>query len=294
LWYSGLVVALLVLLGAGFLYAEKQAWEFSWDVISGRPAAQVDGEAIPRSEARERLNVSRRMLEKEYGSGLFADERGRALLGSLERDVLEALVEERLVTREAGRLGIKVGDEQVQQELRRIQEIGREIYGTGEKFQASLDEDGISKEYLQKQVRNLLLLQEVKRAKAPPQSDPDAYFADWLTRDRRSAKVAFNPTIPPAPGIAPGETACCGPPGGGGGGTVGGCGTGQPLPGAVDPQLKSAASAAAFAAYRATHPAGQGLEAKVADYGCHVQVDIQKDGRIVASYSYKDGKASEI
>ncbi len=293
LWYSGMVVALLLLLGAGFLYAEKESWKFSWDVISGRPAAQVDGEAIPRSEARERLNVSRRMLEKEYGSGLFTGERGRALLGSLERDVLETLVEERLVAREANRLKIKVGDEQVQQELQRMQKIGREIYGTGEKFQASLDEDGISREYLKKQVRNLLLLQEVKKAKAPPQSDPDAYFADWLTRDRRSARVTFNQTIPPAPGGGQRETACCGSTGKDGGAEAGGCGTKQPG-GAVDPQLNSAASAAAFDAYRATHPAGQGLEAKVTDYGCHIQVDIEKDGRIVASYSYKDGKASEI
>ncbi|MCK9365020.1 MAG: SurA N-terminal domain-containing protein [Syntrophales bacterium] len=292
LWYSGIAVVLLLLAGAGFLYAEKQAWEFSWDVVLGRPAAVVNGESISRSEARSKLNVSRLMLEKEYGKGLFAGEQGRALLGRLERDVLEKMVEERLVAREASRLKIKVGDDLVQQEIKRIEKIGREIYGNDDNFQASLKEDGISQEYLVGQVRNLLLFQEVKKAKAPPQADSEAYFAEWLTQDRKAAKVAFNQTVPPAPSLAQGEESCCGA-GGGSSAGVGGCGTKQ-APGALDPKLQSTASVAALDAYRGTHPAEQGLEAKVTDYGCHVQVDIEKGGKIVASYSYRDGKVSEI
>jgi len=296
LWYSGIAAALLLLAGAGFLYAEKQAWEFSWDALLGRPAAVVNGESISRSEARARLNVSRRMLEKEYGKGLFAGEQGRALLGRLESDVLEMMVEERLVAREADRLKIRVDDDRVQQELQKIQKIGGEIYGNGDKFQASLKEDGISREYLTNQVRNLLLRQEVKKAKSLPETDPDANFVAWLTQDRQIAKVTFNQTITTSPAFAQGGQSCCGSGGGGGAGAVGsagGCGTKQ-APGALDPKLKSTASAAALAAYRGTHPAEQGLEAKVTDYGCHVQVDIEKGGKIVASYSFRDGKVSEI
>ena len=119
-WYAVAAAALLLLSGAAFLYAEKNDWEFSRDALLGRPAVVVNGDPIARSEARERLNVSRLMLEKEYGKGLFAGEQGRVLLGRLERDVLEKMVDERLVAQEASRMKIRVGDDRVRQEMQRI------------------------------------------------------------------------------------------------------------------------------------------------------------------------------
>ena len=287
LWYPVAAAALLFLAGSVFWHGDKNSWDFSWDALLGRSAAVVNGEPIARSEARERLNVSRLMLEKEYGKGLFAGEQGRVLLGRLERDVLEKMVEERLVVQEASRLKIRVGDDRVRQE---IQKIGREIYGNWENFQASLKEDGISQEYLMNHVRNLLLSQEVKKVKSLPETDPDTYFVAWLEQDRRSAKVTFNQTITPLQAFAQGQRSCCGSDGGGG---AGGCGTKQGS-GTLDPELKSKASAASLEAYRETHPAEKGVGAKVTDYGCHIQVDIEREGKIVGSYSYSDGKVFEI
>ena len=182
LLYSGAAAVILMLAGAVFLYGEKNAWEFSWDSLLRRPAAVVNGEPIAWSEARERFRITRLMMEKEYGKELFVGERGRAYLRDLERDVLERMIGERLVAQEARRLNIRVGDDRVKKE---IQEIGREIYGNWENFQASLREDGISPEYLSAHVRNLLLRQEIKKAKAPAGADPDEYFSVWLTQDRR-------------------------------------------------------------------------------------------------------------
>ena len=286
LWYFGAAAVILILVGAIFLYGEKNVWDFSWNALIGRPSAVVNGEPIARSEARERLNVSRLMLEKEYGKGLFAGEQGRALLGRLERNVLEKMVEERLVAQEASRLKIRVDDDRVRQE---IQKIGREIYGNWENFQTSLKEDGISPEYLMNHVRNLLLRQEVKKVKSPPEADPDTYFVAWLTQDRRSAKVTFNQTITPLQTFAQGQRSCCGS---GGGGGAGGCGGGgqQAAAGPLDPQLKSEASTAALDAYRKTNPADKDVAAQVTDYGCHVQVDIEQGGRVVKSYAYQDGR----
>jgi len=286
LWYFGAAAVILILVGAIFLYGEKNVLDFSWNALIGRPSAVVNGEPIARSEARERLNVSRLMLEKEYGKGLFAGEQGRALLGRLERNVLEKMVEERLVAQEASRLKIRVDDDRVRQE---IQKIGREIYGNWENFQTSLKEDGISPEYLMNHVRNLLLRQEVKKVKSPPEADPDTYFVAWLTQDRRSAKVTFNQTITPLQTFAQGQRSCCGS---GGGGGAGGCGGGgqQAAAGPLDPQLKSEASTAALDAYRKTNPADKDVAAQVTDYGCHVQVDIEQGGRVVKSYAYQDGR----
>ena len=206
-WYAVAAAVFLLLSGAAFLYAEKNDWEFSRDALLGRPAAVVNGDPIARSEARERLNVSRLMLEKEYGKGLFAGEQGRALLGRLEREVLEKMVDERLVAREASQMKIRVGDDRVRQEMQRI---GREIYGNWENFQASLKEDGISQEYLMNHVRNLLLRQEVRKAKFPTETDPDAYFVAWLEQGRRSAKVTFNQAITPLQVSSQGRGSCCG------------------------------------------------------------------------------------
>lgn len=293
LWYSSFAVALFLLAGAAFLYAEKQPWDFSWDALIGRPAALVNGEPIARSEARERLQVSRLMLEKTYGKGLFAGEEGRELLGRLERDVLEKMVEERLVAREAERLQIRVDDERVRQE---IEKIGQEIYGNRENFRASLKEDGISDEYLTNHIRNLLVRQEFKKAQPPPnpKTDPDAHFAAWLTQKRQSATVSFNPTIPPTGRSAQAGASCCGSGGGGGSGGCGsgGCGTKQD-PALIDPTLKSKAGEAALAEYHKLNPAEKGLEARVTDYGCHIQVDIEKGGRTVRSYRYQDGRVTD-
>ena len=168
-WFLIGTVVILILAGAVYSYGERNSWELFRDALLGRPAAVVNGEPVDRSVLRERMSISRRMAEREYGKDLFTGERGRAYLTELERDVLEKMVEERLVAQEARRLNITVSDELVHQEMRKI---GREIYGTWEKFQAGLREDGISPEYLTAHVRNRLLFREVKKAKNPPGENP--------------------------------------------------------------------------------------------------------------------------
>jgi hypothetical protein len=243
----------------------------------------INGEPVAWSEARERFKTTRVILEKQYGNDLFTGERGRVILTDMQKAVLDKILDERLVAQEARRMNIKVGDERVRQEL---QKIAGEIYGNWENFQASLREDGVSQEYLMNHVRNLLLSREVKKAKAPPGVDPDEYFGAWLIRDRRKAKVTFSKIAGSIQASSPGRGTCCGS-------GAGGCGGSQSAIGSLDPELKGKASAAAIEAYRETHPAEKGVEAQVADYGCHIQVDIEKGGRVVWSYIYQDGKVTD-
>jgi hypothetical protein len=279
-WFLASTVAILLLAGAVYAYGEKNVWDFSWDAFLGRPAAVVNGEPASRSALRERVTISRRMLEREYGKEIFTGDRGRTLLAELERDVLEKMVEERLVVQEARRLKITVGDERVRQEL---QTIAREIYGTWEKFQASLKEDGISPEYLADHVRNLLLFREVTKAKTGGSSDQNA--AGWLVQARQNAEVTLSKDASLLPVSSGGRGSCCGS------GGCGGCGGKRTSE--VSPELKEKASAAALGEYRKTNPVGQDAQAQVTDYGCHVQVDIEQAGRVVKSYTYQDGRAFE-
>ena len=299
LLYPGVAAVILLLLASAvIIYGENNAWDFSLDSLLQRPVAVVNGEPIAWSEARERFKTARLILEKEYGKELFSGKRGKALLADMERDVLERMVAERLVAQEARRMNVTIPDGRVLQEM---QNIGREIYGNWENFQASMREDGISQEYLSAHVRNVLLSQEIKKAKTPVGVDPDEYFGVWLIQGRRNAKVTFSKSIGPVQVSTQGQGSCCGsggPASGGGCGGRGrsggtGCGGQQAAAGPVDPQLNKEASAAALDAYRRTNPAEKDVVAKVSDYGCHVQVDIEKGGAIIKSYAYQDGQVFE-
>ncbi len=282
--YIILAGVLIPLAGSLLWHGYSGAGKYYWEDLSGATAAVINGEPVTRSEVRERLRISRVMLEKQYGSEIFAGEKGRVLLVNLEQDLLEKILAERLVAREARRMNIQVGDEAVREKM---QKIATEIYGNWDNFQASLREDGISQEYLRNHLRNLLVQQEVARAKAPPQADPDAYFVVWLNQAREEAKVDFiRKTVSAVEASSQGQGGC----GGSGGGGCGGCGGKQASAGPLDPALKSQASAVALEAYRQANPAATGLEAKVTDFGCHIQVDIEKGGKIIWSYTYENGR----
>jgi hypothetical protein len=293
-WYLAAGLSLILLLAVGLLIgrAHEAGWDFSWDALTGKPVAVINGDPVTRPEFRERLAISRTMLERQYGKGLFAGEKGEALLANLERDVLEKLLEDRLVAQEARLLNVLVSDEQVRQEL---EATGREIYGNREKFQATLKDDGISEEYLFDHIRNLMLRREVAKAKVFDGSDTDESLGIWLVQARQNAGVTvyrtggWGSSQPPSRG----GSSCCGSGGVAPSGGGGGCGGSGTPAGAVDLELKKEASAAALAEYRKANPVGQGVETRATDFGCHVQVDIVKEGKILKSYSYQNGKAFE-
>jgi hypothetical protein len=287
-WYWAAGIGFFLTAGVLLWHARAGVWDFSWDALTGKPVAVINGDPVPRQEFRERLAISRIMLERQYGKDLFAGEKGRALQADLERDVLEKMLEDRLVAQEARRLNVRVSDERVREEM---EAIGREIYGSPEKFQATLKDDGIPKQYLFDHIRNLILRQEVAKGKTPSGADTDESLGVWLIQARQDAGVTVYRAVGSSRSPSPGGSSCCGSGGGGSGGGMDGCGVSGAPAGAVDPELKGAASAAALAEYRKINPAGQGVETRVIDYGCHIQVDIEQGGKVVRSYTYQDGKA---
>ena len=256
------------------------SWSLSLDLILGKPAAVINGESIGRIDLKARVKSIQAMVERQYGRDFFAGERGRMLLEILAQEVLDRMLEERLVAQEARRLGIQISDGTAQKEL---QKIAKEIYGTWENFQARLREDGVSKEDLQDHIRNLLLYKAVRAAKTPPASNPDISFNAWLIQAKQRAEVAIYDS-----GNSTGSSSA----------SVGGCcslgGSGGRPGGPVDPKTESQAKKVALEAYQKANPAEKGVAAKVTNYGCHIQVDIQKEGRIVKSYTYQRGKVFEI
>jgi hypothetical protein len=281
-WFAGAGGAVLLLIAGAVLWrAQAEGWDFSWAALTGTPVAVVNGEGISRDAFRERLGISQGMLERQYGRGLFSGEQGSAVLVELQSEVLERMIQERLVSQEAKRLNISVTDTQVKEEL---EAIGKEVYGSAENFQASLKEEGISPGYLFSHIRTLLLRKEVDKARAVATAGgvPSGY---WLVQARQEAKVDIYKTAGLAQ-AAGGAGSCCDLPGAAGENEAGGKGQ------TADP--KSQAAQAGLAAFQKANPGAKGAQARVTDYGCHMQVDIEQAGKLVKSYIYQNGEATAL
>jgi parvulin-like peptidyl-prolyl isomerase len=108
---------------------------------------------------------------------------------------------------EARKLGVQITDEQVKEKLDRIT---KEVFGTRENFQARLQEDGISKDDLQNNLRSLLILEALKKAKVQRGADPDVSFSAWLIQAKQKAElVIYDSNLGGM--TLPSMGACCGP-----------------------------------------------------------------------------------
>ncbi len=283
-WVFSIVFSSVLLLLAGMLlwHGGFGFLDLSLDSILGRPAAVINGESISRADLKARVRTIQAIVERQHGKEIFAGERGRALWANLENEVLDGMLEEKLVNQEGRKLGIQITDEQVKQ---KVDFITKEVFGTWEKFQARLQEDGMSKEDLQGNIRNLLLLEAIKKVKAQEGANPDASSNAWLIQARQKAEVTVYHSGNLTRGASALAGGCCGA-----GGSSGGCSGGGGTARQADPRIEREAQTAALEAFQRTNPAEKGVTAKVTDYGCHIQVDIQKEGRLIKSYSYQNGK----
>ena len=287
IWIASLVFsgALLVLAGMLLWHGGVSLGELIPSTFAANPAAVVNGESISEADFQDRLQSVRRILERQNGSNLFAGERGRVLFENLRAEVLDEMVEEKLVDQEARKLGIQVTEMSIQEETQRI---AREIYGAQENFQKWMEEMGIQEEELKARLRAHLREDAVKRAKSPRGEDPEAAFKAWLVQARQGSLIEVSDTLKRSSSGFARAGGCCGS-----GPSSRGCGAQGRSGKQLDPQTESKAQNLALEAYRKVNPSEQGLTAKVTDYGCHIQVDIQKDGRVVKSYTYQDGKVFE-
>lgn len=283
-WFFSILFAgvLIFLTGLMVGHGTLGDWNLSLAALWGKPAAVINGETISRNEFEARMKSVRKAVERQYGKSAFSGERGEALLAMLGQEVLEDMLEERLVAQEARRLKIEIREERVAEEVRRI---SKEMYGDWEKFQHRLREDGISLEDLQKHIRNLLLYNALREAKTPAGADPEGFFKAWLIQAKQKADLVMSEPANRGRAASFSGGSCC---------PSGGPSAGRGSSGALDSQAEKEAKKAALEAYQRGNPAPREVSAQVTDYGCHLQVDIQKDGKIVKSYSYQGGKIFEI
>jgi hypothetical protein len=286
LWIFSLLFSGILLFLAGLVlwHGGLSFGSLSLDWIWGKPAAVINGESISGTDLKARMRTVQAVVERQHGKDIFAGERGRALLANLNEELLNRMLEEKLMYQEARKLGIQITDEQVQQKL---DQITKEVFGTWEKFRARLQEEGMSKEDLQNNLRFLLILEALKKAKAQEGTDPDVSFSAWLIQAKKKAElVIYDSNIGGM--TLPSTGGCCGP-----GGPSGGPGERPGTARRIDPKIEREAQKAGLEAFQKSNPSEKGVTAKVTDYGCHIQVDIQKEGKVLISYTYQDGRVLE-
>ncbi|MGB9627576.1 MAG: hypothetical protein ACPL6D_02845, partial [Thermodesulfobacteriota bacterium] len=110
------------------------------------------------------------------------------------------------------------------------------------------------------------------------QKNGEATFINWLSNIKAKANIeTYEKFVPAYTGKAP----CCST----------GCGGGRAQP--LDPKIEQEAKAKALEYYE-KKTQKRGAEAKVTNFGCHIQVDVIENGKVVLSLTYNGREVQEI
>ena len=239
---------------------------------------KVNGEEITRKEFSKRVERAKKFYEVHNGQSLFQGEEGKENLNRLKTDILDEIATEKILLQEAKRAGYSSAPEG---EIRRQVEAVKEKYGLTDADLKQKMGGGIEdlKEELQKEWLISQFLEKV--VLKGDQQNSELLFAEWFTKAKAKAKIETYEKFEP---VLTAKTSCC----------RSGCGGSrtqrtQPLDSKIEKEAK-----AKGLEYYEKKTQKKGASAKVTDFGCHIQVDIIEDGKVVLSLTYKKGEVREI
>ncbi len=236
---------------------------------------KVNGEKITRKEYLMRLDRTKKIYESRYGQGLFEGEAGKENLNRLKTDILDEMVVEKILIQGAKKAGYTSAPEE---------EIEKQLEAIKKRFTLS-DADfkkkmGGSIEDLKEELRNGWMISQFveKTILKDSQGDPNLLFGEWFTKAKANSKIETYEKSEP---VLATKASCC----------QSGCGGGRVQP--LDPKIEKEAKAKALEYYeRKTQK--KGANARVTNFGCHIQVDIIEEGKVVVSLTYNQGEVQEI
>lgn len=246
-------------------------------------AAVVNGEEIMLAE----VDVRMQGVAKD---GSLPPE----ILSRARYRVLNDLITERIAWQEARKAGIRIAAADVDDAYGKLvaasgsdraafESLVRSEYGSMRAFRRSLE-------------RRIAIRKHIEQTVASGITDPalvGARVNQWL-RDisgQASVRVALAEQLPGANGGC-GSGGCDSGGCNGSGAGAGGCGSAPRTGKNVSPQGKEARKAAL--AYWKAQYGDEAVEAKVLDFGCHIQVDMLKGKKIAKSLRYQDGTITEL
>jgi len=236
---------------------------------------KVNGEEISREEFSKRVDRFKRSYEARQGQGLFEGEGGKESLNRLKSKILDEMVTEKILLQEARKAGYtSVPEDEI------------EKYLDGIKMQKGLSDADLEKmtggsiEDLKEELRRGWIISQFVE-NTVIKDDPakgEFLFGQWFVKVKAESQIETYEKLEP---VYAAKASCC----------KSGCGGGKAR--SLDPGMEQEAKSKGLEYYeRKTQK--KGAEAKVSDFGCHIQVDIIEGGKVVLSLTYRGGEVQEI
>lgn len=120
--------------------------------------AKVNGEEITESRFEDNFQMQKKMIEAQYGTDVWTTEMddGRIFEEVFKEKVLEGLITETVMLQEAEKQGIEVSKKEVDEEVEKLKDLN----GGEENFNKSLEQNGITLEYLKESLRKEMILNQ--------------------------------------------------------------------------------------------------------------------------------------
>lgn len=117
--------------------------------------AKVDGEGITIEEFESDFEVYKKIYEQRLGEGAMSEvgEDGKTLEENLKNEIVQKLIMEKLVAKEATKMDISVTDEEIEEQMSNY----TTMMGGQEKFDEFLENNKISKEFFKENLRKEIL-----------------------------------------------------------------------------------------------------------------------------------------
>jgi len=265
-----------VLFGTIGLILTGAILSFAMGGLESNLVGKVNGEGITRKEFSNRLERAKKFYELRYGQDLFQGEQGKENLNRLKTEVLDEMTTEKIILQEAKNAGYSSAPDE---------EIAKQVEVIKKKYSLS-DDDlkqkmGLSIEDLKEDLRKGWAISQFleKAVLKGDQQNGEVVVAEWFKDAKAKAKIETYEKLEP---VLTAKASCC----------RSGCGGGtraQPL----DPKIEADAKAKGLEYYE-KKTQKKGASARVTDFGCHIQVDIIEDGKVIVSLTYRQGEVQEI
>ena len=232
---------------------------------------RVNGEGITRSEFSKRVDRAKKFYESRYGQGFFKEQTGKENLNRLKTDILDEMTVEKILLQEAKSAGYTSAPEE---------EIGKQVEAIKKQYRLSDPQLKEMSEDLKGELRKEWIISQFveKAVLKGNQTNAEQLFGQWLVKTKAKAKIETYEKLEP---VSTAKASCC----------KSGCGGGRAQP--LDPKIEQEAKAKALEYYE-KKTQKKGASARVTNFGCHIQVDIIEDGKVVASLTYNQGEVQEI
>lgn len=242
--------------------------------IESKLVGRVNGEEITRKEFSKRVDQAKRFYEYRYGQDPFQGDAGKENLNRLKNEMLDELITEKILLQEARSAGYTFAPEE---EIVKHLEMIKKRSGLSEvDFIKRIGPLEDLKEELR---RRWIISQFIEKAVLKgDQVNGEVLFGQWLVKTKAKAQIETYEKLEP---VYTAKASCC----------KSGCGGGGAQP--LDPKIEQEAKAKGLEYYEKKMQK-KGADAKVTDFGCHIQVDIIEDGKVLLSLTYRQGEVQEI